>query len=60
MTPQVPLYCKGRVVSAKIAEFARVLPDLRIVEVRGLPCLEIETWGTHIFNSSDLVHPPLK
>lgn len=34
------------------------LPDLRIIEVRDLPGLKIQTLGTHILYLSDLSHPP--
>jgi|GEM_PF-6617914 len=29
-----------------------------MVEVRGLPGLKIQTWGTHFFYLSDVGHPP--
>ena len=31
-----------------------------MIEVRAIPGLKGETWGTHIFNLSDLGHPPTR
>jgi hypothetical protein len=32
--------------------------EIRMIEARAIPGLKGETWGTHIFNLSDVGHPP--